>query len=65
MKKGNASVGVQRQYCGRLGKLENCQVGVFACLGRGRFAALVDFRLYLPEDWVSDEARSIAKRSLG
>lgn len=57
VKKGNASVGVQRQYCGRLGKLENCQVGVFACLGRGRFAALVDFRLYLPEDWVSDEAR--------
>lgn len=57
VKKGAASVGVQRQYCGRLGKLENCQVGVFACLGRGRHAALVDFRLYLPEAWTQDAQR--------
>ena len=57
MKKGNASVGVQRQYCGRLGKLENCQVGVFACLGRASRALLVDFRLFLPESWATDEAR--------
>ena len=57
VKKGNASVGVQRQYCGRLGKIENCQVGVFACLGRGERTALVDFRLFLPESWASDPVR--------
>jgi SRSO17 transposase len=57
VKKGDASVGVQRQYCGRLGKLENCQVGVFACLGRGERSALVDFRLFLPEEWAKDPAR--------
>jgi SRSO17 transposase len=57
VKKGNASVGVQRQYCGRLGKLENCQVGVFAALGRGNRAALVDFRLFLPESWAADAKR--------
>ena len=57
VKKGNASVGVQRQYCGRLGKLDNCQVGVFACLGRGERAALVNFRLFLPESWAQDPVR--------
>lgn len=57
VKKGNASVGVQRQYCGRLGKLENCQVGVFACLGRGDRSALVDYRLFLPEEWAKDSGR--------
>ena len=57
VKKGDASVGVQRQYCGRLGKLENCQVGVFGCLGREQRAALVDYRLFLPEAWVEDAAR--------
>lgn len=57
VKKGDASVGVQRQYCGRLGKVENCQVGVFLALGRGVRAALVDFRLFLPEAWASDAKR--------
>lgn len=57
VKKGDASVGVQRQYCGRLGKIENCQVGVFACLGRADRALLVDFRLFLPEAWAKDEER--------
>lgn len=56
-KKGTASVGVQRQYCGRLGKLENCQVGVFGCLGKGDRAVLVDYRLFLPEAWVKDVER--------
>ncbi len=57
VKKGHASVGVQRQYCGRLGKVENCQVGVFAALGCGVRAALVDFRLFLPEAWANDPVR--------
>jgi SRSO17 transposase len=57
VKKGNASVGVQRQYCGRLGKLENCQVGVFGCLGREQRVALVDYRLFLPEAWAEDAER--------
>ena len=57
VKKGNAPVGVPRQYCGRPGKLENCQVGVFASLGCGHRAALVDFRLFLPAAWANDPAR--------
>jgi SRSO17 transposase len=57
VKKGSASVGVQRQYCGRLGKTENCQVGVFASLGRGSRVTIVDFRLFLPESWAQDNAR--------
>ena len=55
--RADASVGVQRQYCGWLSKIENCQVAVFACLGRGDRAALVDFRLFLPAEWAADEAR--------
>jgi SRSO17 transposase len=57
VKKGDASVGVQRQYCGRLGKLENCQVGVFGCLGREQRVALIGYRLFLPEGWVKDDER--------
>jgi len=57
LKKGISSVGVQRQWSGRAGKVENCQVGVFACLGRESDYALVDFRLFLPEGWSEDPAR--------
>jgi SRSO17 transposase len=57
LKKGASSVGVQRQWSGRAGKVENCQVGVFACLGRECDFALVDFRLFLPESWTGDPAR--------
>lgn len=57
LKKGKASVGVQRQWSGRVGKVENCQVAVCACLGRGEHVAISDFRLYLPESWSEDEAR--------
>ena len=50
-KKGEASAGVVRQWNGRLEKVDNCQVGVFATLCRGDMATLIDARLYLPEDW--------------
>jgi SRSO17 transposase len=56
-KKGEASAGVARQWNGRLGKVDNCQVGVFATLCRGDMATLIDTRLYLPKDWCRDEAR--------
>jgi SRSO17 transposase len=58
-KKGDASVGVQRQWCGRLGKIDNCQVGVYlAYVGRGEHA-LVDVRLYLPKEWAKDKHRRV------
>src|SRR5919197_5833958 len=53
-KKGQDSVGVARQYCGALGKVENCQVGVFAAYASRQGYALVDKRLFLPEPWFSD-----------
>ena len=53
-KKGQDSVGVARQYCGALGKVENCQVGVFAAYASRQGYALVDKRLFLPESWFSD-----------
>jgi SRSO17 transposase len=56
-KKGNDSVGVKRQWCGRLGKIENCQVGVYMAYVSRIEHALVDFRLYLPEDWAKDKSR--------
>lgn len=56
-KKGHASAGVARQWNGRLGKVDNCQVGVFASLCRGEKASLLDARLYLPQVWAEDEAR--------
>ena len=57
VKQGKKSVGVQRQWCGRLGKLENCQVGVYLGYVSHQGHALVDFRLYLPEEWAKDRQR--------
>src|SRR5437660_8726773 len=54
VKKGQESVGVARQYCGSLGKVENCQVGVFAGYASRQGYALVDKRLFLPEVWLTD-----------
>jgi len=50
-KKGQSSAGVARQWNDRLGKVDNCQVGVFASLCRGDIASLIDTCLYLPEHW--------------
>lgn len=57
VKKGKASVGVQRQWSGRAGKVENCQVGVFACLGQDDRICLSDFRLFLSQWWAQDTQR--------
>src|SRR5438093_8021117 len=54
VKKGKDSVGVARQYCGTLGKVEHCQVGVFAGYASRHGYALVDKRLFLPEPWFTD-----------
>lgn len=56
-KKGKKSVGVARQWCGRLGKVENCQVGVFMGYVSRHEHALVDVRLYLPREWTTDRQR--------
>jgi SRSO17 transposase len=56
-KKGKMSVGVARQWCGRLGKVDNCQVGVFAALVHGSSAILIDERLYLPKRWTDERVR--------
>src|SRR6266702_6414139 len=56
-KKGDKSVGVARQWNGRLGKQDNCQVGVFGALGRGDRVSLIDARLYLPKEWTEDPRR--------
>jgi SRSO17 transposase len=57
VKKGGDSAGVARQYCGRIGKVENCQVGVFAGYASRQGYALVDKRLYVPEQWFSEGYR--------
>src|SRR5690349_7124760 len=56
-KKGRLSVGVARQYCGQLGKRENCQVAVTLSVATGHASLPVAYRLYLPEAWAADPAR--------
>src|SRR5437588_7778968 len=56
-KKGTASCGVGRQWCGRLGKVDNCQVGVFLIYAAAGGHAPLDRRLYLPPDWAADRQR--------
>jgi SRSO17 transposase len=56
-KKGRDSVGVARQWCGRLGKVDNCQTAVCASLGKGSIATLIDTALFMPQEWTRDRAR--------
>jgi SRSO17 transposase len=56
-KKGTESVGVQRQYCGRLGKTDNCQVGVFLTGVTPAGTTLLDCQLYLPQEWAANPRR--------
>ena len=57
LKKGNKSVGVQRQYSGTAGRIENCQVGVFLAYAVSGGKALLDRELYLPQVWADDQER--------
>jgi SRSO17 transposase len=57
-KKGTESVGVARQYCGRLGKVDNCQAGVFLAFSSPKGHALLDRRLFLPQSWFSNNQKA-------
>src|SRR5262245_33111074 len=57
LKKGGKSVGVQRQYSGTAGRIENCQVGVFLAYASAAGRAFLDRELYLPQGWAEDAAR--------
>ena len=62
LKKGTKSVGVQRQYSGTAGKVENCQLGVFLAYVTPRGHVLLDRQLYLPANWAADPARRAEAR---
>lgn len=64
-KQGQDSVGVKRQWCGQLGKVDNCQVGVFLGYASQKGYTLLDRRLYLPEEWVTDEAYAERRKKCG
>jgi SRSO17 transposase len=56
-KQGNESVGVARQYCGRLGKIDNCQVGIYVAYSTPRGFTLLQSDIYLPQEWIDDPVR--------
>ena len=64
-KKGRHSVGVARQYCGQLGKQDNCQVAVTLSIANHAASLPVAYRLYLPEDWAADPIRAQGGRRAG
>ena len=57
LKKGTKSVGVQRQYSGTAGRVENCQIGVFMGYASPQGYTFIDRELYLPKSWASDPER--------
>src|ERR1700759_2335522 len=57
LKKGTKSAGVQRQYSGTAGRVENCQLGVFCAYATSKGRALIDRELYLPKSWIADRDR--------
>jgi len=64
-KQGKGSVGVKRQWCGQLGKVDNCQVGVFLAYASQQGYTLLERRLYLPEEWVTAEAYAERRTKCG
>jgi SRSO17 transposase len=62
LKKGTTSVGVQRQYSGTAGKVDNCQLGVFLAYASAKGRAMIDRELYLPKSWADDPPRCRAAR---
>ena len=64
-KQGNDSVGVKRQYCGELGKVANCQAGVFLSYASRKGYTLLDRRLYLPEEWFTDAGSAERREACG
>jgi SRSO17 transposase len=62
VKKGTKSAGVARQWCGRVGKTENCQVGIYMAYVSRKEHALIAARLYLPAEWTKDRGRCEAAR---
>jgi SRSO17 transposase len=64
LKKGAATVGVQRQYTGTAGKVDNAQVAVYLAYASGAGHGVIDRELYLPQGWINDPARCHAPASL-
>ena len=62
-KKGSHSVGVARQYCGQLGKQDNCQVAVSLSVATHQGSLPVGYRLYLPKEWADDAAGGYRRRT--
>ena len=57
LKKGTKSAGVQRQYSGTAGRIENCQLGVFVAYATSKGRTLIDRELYVPKSWIADRGR--------